>query len=93
MRIPANLNCDCFACENDLKPTDFKITDPRVIENATENAEIAFRNVKKMKDALKNNWSYISAHSNDLFSLEVPHLMQINCAILVNLAYTASFPC
>lgn len=85
--------CDCFACEHDLKPTDFKLKDSRVIEDAKENAEIAFRNVKKMKDALKNNWSYISAHSSDLLSLEVPALMQTNGTILVNLAYTASFPC
>lgn len=93
MRIPPHMKCGCFACEHNLKPRDFSTKDPRVVEDARENAEIAFRNVKKMRDALKSNWNFITARCGDVTLAEIPLLMQTNCELLANMAYKASFPC
>lgn len=88
-----HLKCDCFACVHNLKAKDFVGTELRVIYEAEENAEIAFRNVKKMKVALKNNWNFITAHCDDPKSADLASMINTNDKILVNMAYKASFPC
>lgn len=85
--------CDCYACENNLIPADFICKDSRVLSEAIENSEIAYKKVNKTKAQLKENWKIITAYCDNPRSLEVAELVHDSARMLKDLAYAASFPC
>jgi hypothetical protein len=90
-----SFSCECYACVNNLKPSDFKYhnNDPRALNEAIEESEIAWKKVSKTKAQLKENWKFITARCDDMLSIEVPRLKIENNRMLRDLAYAATFPC
>ena len=88
-----DFQCDCFACENDLKQNNFICKNPKLLHELIEKSEIAHKKVKKTKDQLKENWKVISAYHEDPLSVEVPELIKENTRMVKDLECAASFPC